>query len=526
MAASVTVPQPTQGLNSAARLRRPMRLAHGVVTLSGHGLSVRVDRGHLVLQDSTIDEQYEARLPRVGHGLRRLIVIGSDGVISLAALRWLRDQKTAFLLLDRDGSVLTATGPSQLRDSRLRRAQAVAGQTDQAVRIARVLITQKLAAQERLARQTLQSETVASGIAAERQSLSGASTIEAIRWTEARGALAYWSAWRDIPVVFPKAALGRVPEHWRTFGVRRSPLTGSPRLAVNPPNAMLNYLYALVESEARLACVAVGLDPNLGFLHADTDSRASLACDLMETVRPQVDAYVLSWITREPLRREWFFEQRNGNCRLMAPFARQLSETMATWAQAVAPVAERVAAILRESIPGAKGRRDAHTTPLTERHRREAKGAPESAPRQLPRPPRVCPSCGQGVKNTGANCRKCANAELSLAFPTVLAKGRTVAQSPAAQAKRSETRRKNAEAVSKWNPVSLPPWLTMEFYEQEVAPRLRSRKSVEVARCLKVSESYAAQVKSGVRIPHPRHWLSLAELLRITIEAHREDTQQ
>lgn len=200
----------------------------------------------------------------------------------------------------------------------------------------------------------------------------------------------------------------------------------------------------------------------------------------------------------------------------MAPFARQLSETMATWAQAVAPVAERVAAMLRESIPGAKGRRDAHTTPLTERHRREAKRAPESTARQLPRPPRVCPSCGQRVKNTGANCRRCASAELSRAFPTVLAKGRTVAQSPAAQAKRSETRQRNAQAVSRWNPESLPPWLTAEFYERQIVPRLLSVRTVDVARQLQVSESYAAQVKTGKRVPHRRHWQELAGMVGLS----------
>ncbi len=88
---------------------------------------------------------------------------------------------------------------------------------------------------------------------------------------------------------------------------------------------MLNYMYALVESEARLAAAALGLDPGIGFLHVDTDARDSLACDLMETVRPRVDAFLLQWITSEPLRREWFFEQRDGNCRLMASFAEALA---------------------------------------------------------------------------------------------------------------------------------------------------------------------------------------------------------
>ncbi|HVB54806.1 MAG TPA: hypothetical protein VNE63_00020 [Candidatus Acidoferrales bacterium] len=42
-------------------------------------------------------------------------------------------------------------------------------------------------------------------------------------------------------------------------------------------------------------------------------------------------AYVLDWISREPLSREWFFEQRDGNCRLMGSFAVRLSETAQTW---------------------------------------------------------------------------------------------------------------------------------------------------------------------------------------------------
>jgi CRISPR-associated protein Cas1 len=52
-------------------------------------------------------------------------------------------------------------------------------------------------------------------------------------------------------------------------------------------------MYAILESEARLAISELGLDPGIGVLHADTRTRDSLACDLMEPIRPQVDAYLL-----------------------------------------------------------------------------------------------------------------------------------------------------------------------------------------------------------------------------------------
>jgi CRISPR/Cas system-associated endonuclease Cas1 len=43
--------------------------------------------------------------------------------------------------------------------------------------------------------------------------------------------------------------------------LRGSLLTSSPRLAINPANAILNYLYAILEAETRLACLTLGLDP-------------------------------------------------------------------------------------------------------------------------------------------------------------------------------------------------------------------------------------------------------------------------
>src|SRR5207245_4391669 len=131
--------------------------------------------------------------------------------------------------------------------------------------------------------------------------------------------------------------------------------------------------YAVLEAEARLAAAALGLDPGLGLMHIDTDARDSLACDLMEPIRPQVDAYVWDWLTRSPLRREWFFEQRDGNCRLMGPFAAQLSDTAVFWARSVAPVAEWVAKALWSTVRR-PSERSGFPTRLTQRHRREAQG--------------------------------------------------------------------------------------------------------------------------------------------------------
>ena len=216
-------------------------------------------------------------------------------MVSLSALRWLADQDSAFVMLDRDGTVLTTTGPVRPSDARLRRAQAMALQNGTALQITRELLSKKLAGQEQVARKKLLDSRTADMIGEFRKAVTSAETIDAIRHLESQGAAVYWAAWRDLPINFPKSDLPRVPAHWRKFDTRKSPLTGSQRLAANPANAMLNYLYAVSESETRLAVAALGLDPGLGFWHVDTPARDSLACDLMEPVRPQVDASGLDY---------------------------------------------------------------------------------------------------------------------------------------------------------------------------------------------------------------------------------------
>src|SRR2546430_2071744 len=286
---------------------------HGVITLFGYGIRVSIAQGHLLLEDGIGPDRRALRLPRVGHGLKRLIIIGSDGFMSLSALRWLADQDAAFILLERDGKVITVTGPVRSSDARLRRAQALAQQNGTALEIAKELIAVKLAGQETLVRGKLKDSTTADVIARFRERLSTAEKLDTVRLLEAHAAVCYWSAWNTLPINFPRQDMKRVPEHWRTFGTRKSPLTGSPRLAVTPAGAILNYCYALLESQARLAASALGLDPGIGMLHVDTPNRDSLACDLMEPVRPAVDGWLLDWITREPFRRSDFFETATGN---------------------------------------------------------------------------------------------------------------------------------------------------------------------------------------------------------------------
>ena len=127
---------------------------------------------------------------------------------------------------------------------------------------------------------------------------------------------------------------------------------------------------------------ALGLDPGLGFLHVDPKARDSLVFDVLEPVRPQVDAFVLDWITGAALKRGWFFEQPDGNCRLMGSFATQLSETASMWRRAVAPFAEFIAQTLWSTVRKSN-REAAPATRLTQRRKREVKSSLAMPPAEL-----------------------------------------------------------------------------------------------------------------------------------------------
>jgi CRISPR-associated endonuclease Cas1 len=507
MTAAKTLPQVPQSHNSAPR--------HGVVTLFGYGIQVRVDRSHLLIEDGIGTDRRRIRFPRVGHGLKRLVVIGSDGMVSLSALRWLADQNASFVMLERDGTVLATTGPVRASDARLRRTQALANQSDTALAIARELIDKKLAGQEKVARDKLLAPDNADTIHRFRSELAEADSPESVRLIESQAASAYWAAWRTLSIRFPKKDASRVPAHWGIFGARISPLTGSPRTAVNPPNAILNYLYCLVESESRLAAAALGLDPGIGVLHVDTPYRDSLACDLMEPVRPVVDAYFLDWIARESLKKEWFFEQPNGNCRLLGSFAAQLSETAPTWGRAVAPIAEWVAQSFWSGIRKPVRSERTLPTPLTQRRRSEGRGnefIPESKP--APYPKKICPGCGTTTKR-GRLCVRCGREVLREGLIESAKIGRVVAQSPKSQKKRSETQRRHRIAQLAWASLPKPALLPKETYVKTIQPRLARTAVSAMASTLGVSEPYAADIRAGRRCPHPRHWPTLAQLVGV-----------
>jgi hypothetical protein len=214
----------------------------------------------------------------------------------------------------------------------------------------------------------------------------------------------------------------------------------------------------MLEAEARIAALSVGLDPGMGMLHADLPRRDSLACDLMEAVRTEVDAFVLELLRSRTFGAKDFFETREGVCRVLPPLTRVLAETGPRWAKAIGPVAEMVARTLNQArevaltaplviqtTPAAQSaRKRPLPTPLTQSNRSAGREHQRRKPASARthgaiEVPQRCTACGAVLGDAKRQyCDTCLperRAELAPAFsiagPQALATQREEATDPA-----------------------------------------------------------------------------------------------
>lgn len=179
-------------------------------------------------------------------------------------------------------------GPND--DPRLRRAQSLALGTSVGMELARMLIARRLDGQARGSGAVLGNRGSPDSIRELIEAIGVAPSIDELRQTEAVAGGICFATWRGIEVRFARKDESRVPPAWNVLDGRRSAVnSGTSRSATDPLNAPLNWSYRLLEAAARLACIAVGLDPGIGVMHADVKGRDSMVLDVMESVRP-------SWI--------------------------------------------------------------------------------------------------------------------------------------------------------------------------------------------------------------------------------------
>ena len=280
--------------------------------LDRRGAALDVDAGSLTVR---LGGEIATRIPLLP--LERVVLRG-DAVLSTRVLAELWRHDIGLLLLSGRHNEATARLVGRPHDDvALRLAQYRQAIDAETCRLtARRIVGAKLAAEARLLGRALEVrpdrrkpltdaiDTLARLQAriADDGELLGRDTLIGL---EGAGAAAYFRAYSAL-----------FPESLEFSRRRRRP----------PPdqvNVCLSLGYTLLHHEAVREVQIVGLDPLLGFLHVPERGRESLACDLVEPLRPHVDEWVWRRFAEQHLRREHFSREKGGAC-LMGKAGRRL----------------------------------------------------------------------------------------------------------------------------------------------------------------------------------------------------------
>lgn len=276
---------------------------------------------YITTQKAYLSKEGEAVLVRAGGEVRlRLPVHNLDGIVCFGnvlcspfLLAHCAEHGVQISFLTENGRFLARVQGEVSGNVLLRRAQfRRADDPVQAAELARLFVLAKIAncrvALNRAARDRPDTPAAPALREASRQlaqcldPLRRSTDTDRIRGIEGQAAQLYFGA-------FPHLITATDPAFAFTGRNRRPPR--------DPVNTLLSFLYTLLAHDVRAALEGVGLDPAVGYLHADRPGRPSLALDLMEELRPFLaDRLALSLINRAQLRPADFLADPAGGIRL------------------------------------------------------------------------------------------------------------------------------------------------------------------------------------------------------------------
>lgn len=305
------------------------------LVLGGHGVRLRIDRGSLYIANGFTHYPQKREEWRffAGHPdlPSRIVVVDGDGSITFDVLAWLSTQRIPLVQVNWQGESIVVAGAGYAADPQLVEAQRAAQASKRrTMEISRHLVAEKIARSADTLRECMDPsparDRALSELAASTEEMSRRppKTMDALRGIEGRVAQAYFTAWRSMPLRWKGLGRKPIPEEWHRIGPRVAPNSKSNRNATHPINAMLSYGYSVLESQVQMAVVAAGLDPTIGFMHSHGERRSALVLDLMEPMRPVVDAVVLGMARSRAFSPADFILREDGVCRLMPRLAQML----------------------------------------------------------------------------------------------------------------------------------------------------------------------------------------------------------
>ncbi|MEX0683456.1 MAG: type I-C CRISPR-associated endonuclease Cas1c [Dehalococcoidia bacterium] len=275
------------------------------VQTQGAYLNLESDTVRVVVEGAT---KLRAPLLRLGG----IVVFGQVSVSPFLVHRCAEDGRT-LVWLGRNGRFKARVEGPTRGNVLLRRAQHLAlSHPERPAQIARQIVAAKIQNSRnvllRAARESgdmgdrLVLADAAAYVANILRRLRTASDLDEIRGCEGDAARTYFGVFgymvrADRPTMAPDGRSRRPPR--------------------DPANALLSFLYALLRAECSSALEGVGLDPQVGFLHALRPGRPALALDLMEELRPVLaDRLAMTLINRRQVKQEDFEHSPGGGVQM------------------------------------------------------------------------------------------------------------------------------------------------------------------------------------------------------------------
>jgi CRISP-associated protein Cas1 len=289
--------------------------------INGFGTAINVDRRRLTVTNKLEKVKLEFYPHQIQYD--SLIIDGNYGLITFEAIRWLMKMDVSISILNWNGSLLSCILPNSPVSSKLRIKQYNAYFDDRKrLEIAKQVIKEKVDKSLELLIKlsdyysVIDISTIRTAFSNETR-ISKLNSIDNVMTYEGRIAEISWVA---IGKIFNKL----YPEF--RFQRRGNKSYNHNVNASDEINALLNYGYAILESEVKKTINAVGLDPSIGFLHEISNGRASLACDIQELYRWLIDLSVLQLLEERKLKKKDFIITENFHVRLRPTTAKLLIE--------------------------------------------------------------------------------------------------------------------------------------------------------------------------------------------------------
>jgi CRISPR-associated protein Cas1 len=241
--------------------------------------------------------------------------------MSLDSIKWLMRHGIPIYLLDYDGTLLSSTLPSEPVNGPLKIAQMEAYKDpDKRLRIAKKLVEAKsrrtIDLLEWLGSRYDGLRCAQEHVQEEAQRIDKCNSLPRLMQVEGRIADIYW---RQLSFILPKDLRFDSRLH-ETRQMNSS----------DPVNSLLNYGYAILESECRRALNSVGLEPMIGFLHEARQTKHPLVYDLQEPFRWLVDATIIESLESKKFGRKDFYRLDNYVLRIRPDAARRLLDILQT----------------------------------------------------------------------------------------------------------------------------------------------------------------------------------------------------